>query len=317
MERMGEKLRRRREELGFTVDDIAETTRFRPELIRAIEEGRLTVFPAEAYLKAFLRAYAETLGLEPEEVIRDQRSEEERVQEALRGIRVRPHPRSLRKGLIVVASAAVAAVVAWFVLWPVLRDRDTSPDRAAQVLPTAIAIRDSMDVGTRPQDTTAVRSRGGQDEVSRAEVVPAGEPSRTAIEPAGEETEELSQGPAGEETEELSQGPAEEETEEADTSMSGADGVGIVNEAQPVSSEACLEVSVSGWATKARLRAGDIILVDGWLRPGYRDTFCSVGAFVLDYVTDKDAIALVLNGQPVDLPHSPGKFMADFEINPR
>jgi cytoskeletal protein RodZ len=40
MERIGERLRRRREELGFTVDDIARATKYRPEVIKAVEEGR-------------------------------------------------------------------------------------------------------------------------------------------------------------------------------------------------------------------------------------------------------------------------------------
>ena len=305
MERIGEKLRRRREELGFTIDDIAETTRFRPGLIRAIEEGRLTVFPAEAYLKAFLRAYAETLGLEPEEVIRDQKSEEERVQEALKGIRMRPRPRSPRKVFVVIGSAAGAAVVAWLVVWPFLRDRDTSSGPISRVLPARVGVTDSLVVTSGERDTAAVPIEDLDDEAPRSDAVAGAEAEVAAI-----RTEELQTTPS-------TQAPAQPGEAESGPAVPETAGVEALEQNQPVSSQSCLEVSVSGWATKARLRAGDIILLEGWLRPGYRDTFCTAEAFVLDYVTDKDAISLVLNGEPVDLPHSPDKFMSDFEINPR
>jgi cytoskeleton protein RodZ len=74
MERIGDRLRKKREELGFTIEDVARVIRFRPETIRAVEEGRVGVFPAEAYLKAFLRAYANTLGLDADEIVREQKS---------------------------------------------------------------------------------------------------------------------------------------------------------------------------------------------------------------------------------------------------
>ena len=66
MERIGERLRRRREELGLTIEDVSESIRYRPEVIRFIEEGRSSVFPAKAYLSAFLRAYAVILELDPQ-----------------------------------------------------------------------------------------------------------------------------------------------------------------------------------------------------------------------------------------------------------
>ncbi len=70
MARLGERLRQRREEVGLTIEDLSRATKFRPEIIKQFEEGRTRIFHAEAYLRAFVRAYAREVGLDEEEVIR-------------------------------------------------------------------------------------------------------------------------------------------------------------------------------------------------------------------------------------------------------
>ena len=117
MDGIGEWLRRKREELGLTIDDISQRTKYRPEVIRKVEEGRPGVFPAEVYLNVFLRAYAAALGLDPDEVVKARKSEEERASEAIRNLRLR-HPRkrtvsALKIGLIGVGVVAVVLVVVY------------------------------------------------------------------------------------------------------------------------------------------------------------------------------------------------------------
>ena len=41
MEVIGERLKRRREELGLSLEQAAEATKFPPEIIVAVEEGRV------------------------------------------------------------------------------------------------------------------------------------------------------------------------------------------------------------------------------------------------------------------------------------
>lgn len=123
MERTGEKLRKRREELGFTIDDVARATNFRPELIRAVEGGRTAAFPAEAYLNAFLRAYASILDLDPREIILEQKSEEERINEALSGIKTGGRRGVSLRGWLVLALIVAAAAIGLFLVYDlVLRD---------------------------------------------------------------------------------------------------------------------------------------------------------------------------------------------------
>ncbi|QEN05378.1 helix-turn-helix domain-containing protein [Thiospirochaeta perfilievii] len=54
----------KREEKGFTINQVAYETNISKKYIEALEEEDFSVFPAEAYLLGFLRNYAEFLGLD-------------------------------------------------------------------------------------------------------------------------------------------------------------------------------------------------------------------------------------------------------------
>lgn len=62
-------LRLAREARGITLDDIAHTTLINVDFLRAIEEGNTDILPA-TYVRAFLRAYATSVGLDPGYVMR-------------------------------------------------------------------------------------------------------------------------------------------------------------------------------------------------------------------------------------------------------
>jgi cytoskeletal protein RodZ len=268
MERIGDRLRKRREELGFTINDMARVTRFRPETIMAVEEGRVGIFPAEAYLKAFLRAYANRLGLDADEIVREQKSEEERIRDAIKGIRV--HPRrdlNLRKILPWLAAVAAIVIVAAILFGRFLGDRGLPGVVTETPVERVAVIADSLETGTEPES------------------IPA-EPVTRVEESVVEDTEPVVKDAVPDET-------------------------AAVSAFGPLSK---LEVAVSGWPIRARLRSGDSVLVEGWLRPGYADTFYCAQPFVIDYLTDRDAVSLTLDGNPVELPMSRDKQISGFEI---
>jgi cytoskeleton protein RodZ len=68
--RAGADLRIARERLGLSLDDIAVTLRIRSPHLEALEEGRISLLPGNAYALAFVRTYAGALGLDPEEIVR-------------------------------------------------------------------------------------------------------------------------------------------------------------------------------------------------------------------------------------------------------
>jgi len=59
----GAVLRRRREELGLSLEDMAASTRIRKTYLQALEDENLQVLPGSTYVVGFLRIYAQQLSL--------------------------------------------------------------------------------------------------------------------------------------------------------------------------------------------------------------------------------------------------------------
>jgi len=63
-------LRAARERLGWALPDVAAMLRIRVSYLEALEAGRLSHLPGKVYTLGFLRSYATSLGLDPEEAVR-------------------------------------------------------------------------------------------------------------------------------------------------------------------------------------------------------------------------------------------------------
>lgn len=70
MSDLGALLRKAREQRGYTLDDIQDITKIRKRYLEAIETGDYKVLPGSFYVRAFVKTYAETVGLDAEEVLR-------------------------------------------------------------------------------------------------------------------------------------------------------------------------------------------------------------------------------------------------------
>jgi cytoskeleton protein RodZ len=66
----GSDLRAARERIGWTLQQIADALRIRLQYLEALEDGRIGDLPGNAYALGFLRTYANTLGLDPNEIAR-------------------------------------------------------------------------------------------------------------------------------------------------------------------------------------------------------------------------------------------------------
>lgn len=69
MESIGEKLRKRREEEGYSLDQATRDTNIAKSYLVALEGEEFDAFPGEPYLIGFLRNYSEYLGLDVDEMI--------------------------------------------------------------------------------------------------------------------------------------------------------------------------------------------------------------------------------------------------------
>lgn len=77
MQTVGEMLRSERERKGLTLKDVELETNIRVMYLNAIELGNYSVIPGEAYLKGFIRNYANMLGLNGAEYVELYRKNQE------------------------------------------------------------------------------------------------------------------------------------------------------------------------------------------------------------------------------------------------
>ncbi len=72
---VGGDLRVAREQLGWTLPAVAASLRIRLVYLEAIEAGRISELPGNAYALGFIRAYAQAMGLDADEIARRFRAE--------------------------------------------------------------------------------------------------------------------------------------------------------------------------------------------------------------------------------------------------
>lgn len=67
----GDRARRQRERKGVTLEAIARATKIPASLFAGLERGDCSRWPAGVYSRAYVRAYAEAIGLDPNEAVED------------------------------------------------------------------------------------------------------------------------------------------------------------------------------------------------------------------------------------------------------
>jgi cytoskeleton protein RodZ len=67
----GSKMRRAREERGISLRHIAEVTKISVSALGALERNDISRLPGGIFSRAFVRAYAVEIGLDPEQTVRE------------------------------------------------------------------------------------------------------------------------------------------------------------------------------------------------------------------------------------------------------
>lgn len=68
---VGEKLKDARKAKGYTLDDLQQMTKIQKRYLIAVEEGNLDVLPGNFYARAFIKQYADTVGLNGEQLLKE------------------------------------------------------------------------------------------------------------------------------------------------------------------------------------------------------------------------------------------------------
>lgn len=69
MSELGQVLQRAREEKNISLDDIQRVTKIQRRYLEAIERGHYHLLPGHFYARAFIKSYAEAIGLVPNELL--------------------------------------------------------------------------------------------------------------------------------------------------------------------------------------------------------------------------------------------------------
>jgi cytoskeletal protein RodZ len=72
---LGNRLKEAREEKGLSLDQLQDLTKIQKRYLKGIEEGNYSMMPGKFYVRAFIKQYAEAVGLEPEELFDQYKNE--------------------------------------------------------------------------------------------------------------------------------------------------------------------------------------------------------------------------------------------------
>ena len=75
MTELGNILKENREARGLSLDELQSITKIQKRYLLGIEEGNYSMMPGKFYVRAFIKQYAEAVGLEPDELFEQYKSE--------------------------------------------------------------------------------------------------------------------------------------------------------------------------------------------------------------------------------------------------
>jgi cytoskeletal protein RodZ len=128
---IGSALKAARAFRGLTLEDVADATRIRRAYIAAIEDMRLEELPSRPFTIGYIRAYANLLGLNPDEAVARFKTDGPEEDDALRapvGVR---HERDPRLGVAILGGVAiVGAIVLWNIAQRAITAQAPKPQNA-------------------------------------------------------------------------------------------------------------------------------------------------------------------------------------------
>lgn len=72
---VGSRLKEARETKGLSLDSLQETTKIQKRYLKAIEDGNLHILPGKFYARAFIKEYANAVGIDPAELLQEYKEE--------------------------------------------------------------------------------------------------------------------------------------------------------------------------------------------------------------------------------------------------
>ncbi|HET7578538.1 MAG TPA: RodZ domain-containing protein [Bacillales bacterium] len=145
MSELGEALKNARMEKDISLDELQETTKIQKRYLRAIESGEYGQLPGRFYARAFIKSYAEAVGLDYDRLLEMHESEVPRPHDDVleqmpsRSERSRKKPQPVRKARVsgrrkapsAIFPGILAAIVIvglFALIWMALQQSGTNPE---------------------------------------------------------------------------------------------------------------------------------------------------------------------------------------------
>jgi len=165
LETLGEELHKRRQEKQISLHDIAAETRINVKFLEAMEQGKFAILP-QTYVRAFLREYAEAVGMKAGDVMKmydealtpgESRGVQDGHSSAEPSAGSMPKPGSpflspgqLQRTLVLVALFAGAIVITFLLI---NSNSSTGSQRTAQEIPFDNVVKETEATTFKPETT--------------------------------------------------------------------------------------------------------------------------------------------------------------------
>jgi cytoskeletal protein RodZ len=197
---LGTRLREAREANGYSLDDLQNMTKIQKRYLMGIEEGNYEMMPGKFYVRAFIKQYAEAVGLDPERIFEEYPNDipvtnAADLPELSRVQSRKPVSESSSKVLNIIPKILVALFVigAVFVVWYLL-PKQFGNDNAG----TGNDQEESVDYSESPEVQQPDNEDGETDESNDAAGGSEGESDSEGNEEEAEEPEEPAEQPSQE-----------------------------------------------------------------------------------------------------------------------
>ncbi|MCZ0754101.1 helix-turn-helix domain-containing protein [Anoxybacillus sp. J5B_2022] len=151
MTELGKRLKEAREAKKMSLDELQQITKIQKRYLIGIEEGNYPIMPGNFYVRAFIKQYAEAVGLDAEEIFHEYeheipRAQHEELPEQLSRVKSRKQiSTKYDKWLALLPKVLMAAIVigAAVMVWVFLQNRSSNEQSQSQPTNRATEVEQS------------------------------------------------------------------------------------------------------------------------------------------------------------------------------
>jgi cytoskeleton protein RodZ len=186
MSDLGQQLKEARLARGLTLDDVQEMTKIRKRYLEAIEAGDYKVLPGSFYVRAFIKTYAETVGVSADELLNEHKqnvppAEPEPVMEpVLQRRRSKPASEGNSKWMSTVLMWSFLVIIVAVIYLVVINNHKSDSNQTAD--PTPVTSSEATASSTAPASSPAASSVPGG--APAASPVPTATPGDSSAAPS-------------------------------------------------------------------------------------------------------------------------------------